>query len=116
MTRPRRNARPPGNAQILCTGRGTHDPVRIRALQMTDAGDEIRLLWNPREGSPPVTGFRDEAGRRTYDLRCRVCRRRLKIREDRLGRAAMALAEHYGIVRDDTRPVPVDISLIEAAI
>lgn len=118
MSRPRRKPAPPGRVQILCTGRGTHDVVKIRTLQMIDAGTEVALRWNQREGKPPVTGFRDAEGRQTYELKCNRCRpgRHLKIREDKLGKAAMALAGFHGISGDDNTPVPVDISALEVAL
>lgn len=118
MSRPRHKPRPPGNVLICCTGRGAQNPVRIRTLQLIVGETGVRLVWNQREGAPPVTGRRDETGMHTYELRCGTCRprRHLKIGEEKLAKAAMALDEYHGIRGDDNTPIPLDISALEAAL
>ena len=116
MTGRHRSPRPPGNALILCTARGTHAETRVRTLQVVRIGDRLGLMWNTREGPAPVTGYRDAEGRQTYVLRCRRCRRNLKIREDKLTEAIMALAASQGIVGDERTPIRVDLSAVEAAL
>ena len=117
MPRPRRARRPPGNVQVVCTGRGSHDAVPFPPdvqLYEDDQG-RIRIRWNRAQGSGPVTAYSDADGLQTYEARCGTCGRHFKRREDRFGAVAMALAAHQGVTGDDNTPVTVDISRIERA-
>ena len=115
MPRPRRNRRPAGTVNVVCTGRGTHDPVPLEPdIQFWDAGDgKLRLKWNKRQGSGPVTAFSDAEGFRTYENRCAACGRHFKRREDKLGVIVRVLAQHQGIAPADNTPVVLDISRVE---
>ena len=113
MSRPRRKPRPPGNVQVICTGRGRHNRVPLRTGQLVRVGDEVRLVWDTREGPPPVTPFAAVDGTETCEVRCGTCGRHLKRHDDWLVQAALALAEHQGIAGDNSTPIELDISLIE---
>lgn len=115
MTGRHRSPRPPGNVDIFCTGRGQHPEKHVRTLQLVGLGDEIHLKWSPRDGAPPVTGFRDAHGYLTYELRCKRCGRNPKISERKLVLAAMRLAELQGITGDDNTPIRLDLSALEVA-
>ncbi len=115
MSRPRRKPRPPGNVQIICTGRGRHNRVPLRTLQLVRAGDGAALVWNTREGPAPVTPFAAPGDVGTYDLKCGTCGRHLKRHEDWLVKAALALAEQQGVRGSDNTPIVLDVSLIERA-
>lgn len=115
MSRPRRKRRPPGNVLVCCTGRGKHDLVRLRTLQLRIDGDRVRVYWDQREGAAPETGFRADGDVKTFEFQCGTCRRNPKFREDRLVEIARVLAEHQGIRGDDNTPIVLDISMVEKA-
>jgi hypothetical protein len=115
VPRPRRNRRPPGNAHLICTGRGDHGTVSLSpAIQFyEDDQGRLRIRWDRRQGPGPVTGYSDKDGLRTCEVRCGTCGRHLKRREDKLGLIAMALAGFQGITGNDNTPITIDISRIE---
>ena len=116
MPRPRRKRRPPGNVHVCCTGRGTHGEVGFPPpLQLIADGDQVRIVWDSRQGKAPVTPFRSGGGEQTFDFNCPKCLTHLKRRGDWLARATLALAGFQGISGDDNTPIMLDISMIERA-
>lgn len=115
MTGRHHRPRPPGTALVVCTGRGEHDRVRLRALTFRRMGDGLHVFWEQRQGPAPVTGFRDENGWQTFEFRCPApgCRRNPKYSEPRLAEIAAALARHQQVTGND--PVIIDISAIDRA-
>jgi len=116
VPRPRRNRRPPGVVHVICTGRGTHDRVPFRPdLRVIRHDGQVRVMWNRRQGSGPVTDFGAADGLRTFEVRCRTCGRHFKRHEDKLTVILAALATYQGISGDDNTPIVLDISMIERA-
>jgi hypothetical protein len=98
---------------VVCTGRGKHDPVPLRRLQLVRDGDAVRVLWRGGDGPAPETGFRAADGMKTLEFACRTCGRHAKYREDRLTEIVRVLAEHQETAGNT--PVVVDISSLERA-
>ncbi len=116
MSRPhprRRKPAPPGRVQVVCTGRGKHDPVPLRRLQLIRDGDTVRVLWRGGDGPAPETGFRAADGMKTLEFACRTCGRHAKYREDRLTEILRVLAENQETAGNT--PVVCDISMVERA-
>ena len=59
MPRPRHKRRPPGNVHVCCTGRGTHGEVGFPPpLQLIADGDQVRVVWDSRQGAVRVLAKR----------------------------------------------------------
>lgn len=114
MPRPRRRRRPPGNAVVICTGRGQHKRHRIRRIQLAAEGGRITVLWDQREGPAPVAAYREDGGR-TLAFACPACRRDWKRGDDMVAQIVIALGRMQGLQGADNTPVTVDISRIDRA-
>jgi hypothetical protein len=116
VPRPHRNRRPPGVVHVVCTGRGTHDKVPFRPdLRAIRHDGQVRIMWNRRQGSGPVTDFKATDGLETFEVKCGTCGRHFKRHEDKLVVTIRVLAEYQGIAGDDNTPIVLDISMIDRA-
>lgn len=114
MPRHRRKPRPPGNGVIFCTGRGTHKRRHIRRFGLAVEGGKVVIMWDLREGDPPVAAYREDGGK-TLTLPCLTCKRDWRRSEDDLVLIVIALGRAQARTDDDNTPVPVDISRLERA-
>jgi hypothetical protein len=116
VPRPRRKPRPPGSIRVVCTGRDSHDLVRFRPpLQLYNEGTRLRIKWDSRQGTAPVTPFHAADDLRTFEHRCGTCNRHWKRREDDLEKLISAVVEFQGIRSGGNTPITLDISCIERA-
>lgn len=108
--------RPGLPAVLVCPGRGKpgHGTVRLRSISLRRHGADAVIFWDQREGPPPVTGYRDAGGWKTFEFECPACRRRLKLGERRLVAVVLALAAARGPA--PAGPVVVDIAAVERAL
>ena len=74
VPRPRRNRRPPGQVHVICTGRSVHNPVPFRPdLRLLRRDGQVRVQWDRRQGTGPITDFRAADGLETFEVRCGTC-------------------------------------------
>lgn len=107
----RRKPRWPGNAEIVCTNRGRHDPRLLRTLQLIrDSTGTVRVTWNPRQGPAPETGFHAQDGLKTLEFRCQACGRHPKVREDKFTEACRGLAVLQEVTGNT--PIVLDVSML----